>query len=62
MFDLQLQHSGLYSCLPFNSAGNGDQASLKIIVDGRLRLVAKSFNRSIVVFCPMLGNLDSGFL
>ena len=62
VFDLWLQHSGLYSCLPFNSAGDGDQASLKIIVDGRLRLVAKSFNRSIVVFRPMLGNLDSGFL
>ena len=62
VFDLRLQHSGLYSCLPFNSAGDGDQASLKIIVDGRLRLVAKSFNRSIVVFRPMLGNLDSGFL
>ena len=62
MFNLRLQHSGLYSCLPFNNAGDGDQASLKIIVDGRLRLVAKSFNRSIVVFRPMLGNLDSGFL
>ena len=63
VFDLRLQRSGIYSCLPFNSAGAGDQASLKIIVDGRLRLVAKTFNsleKSIVVFRPMLGNLDSG--
>lgn len=44
LFDLRLQRSGLYSCLPFNSAGDGDQASLKIIVDGRLRLVVKTFN------------------
>ena len=47
VFDLRLQRSGLYSCLPFNSAGDGDQASLKIIVDGRLRLVVKTFFKTV---------------
>lgn len=63
VFDFRLQRSGLYSCLPFNSAGDGDQASLKIIVDGRLRLVAKTFlKQSRKVHCgftPHVGK--SGF-
>jgi len=50
VYHLQLQRSGLYSCVPFNSVANGNRAVLRINVNGKSILKAPN------VFHPRFEN------
>lgn len=45
-YNLTLERSAVYSCLPFNSIGDGERASLQINVMGKL--IHSLFERKIV--------------
>ena len=54
LYNLKLERSAVYSCVPFNSIGDGERATLQINVMGNLRY--SLFERKIVKgLCKMPG-------
>ena len=56
IYHLQLQRSGLYSCVPVNSAGSGEKATLYIDVKGKTFVI--DFPQMLV--CAGFGYLQPG--
>ena len=60
VLNVTVEEDGVYTCVPFNIIGTGDNASVSVTAVGRLHIIEMKMSK--VCFMPLLRTLECQYL